>query len=439
MNKPKKILSFTMAALMVVSLASLAGCQTTTSSKTSSTATSTSSTAPALSGTITLGAWNVAETAMKAEALAFQVKNPGCTVNVIDADSSYQKLYAELAAGTGVPDISQTQNSDFQAFLNKYPSSWADITDMMAPEASNFCSYVLPLVSKDNKYYAVPWDLGPCALFYRKDLFQNAGIDPTSLTTWDKYIAAGQTLLSKSGGKIHMLSFQFNQGGGPANMILNEMGGHLYNDAGKVDLDTPDDIATIGIINKMISTGIAANQDWNDGLAALENNTLASVPSAVWYAGTLETSVADEFGKWGIVPLPAVIEGGNNQANAGGSVLAISSQSQNLAVAKAFLKFALMSNEGNAINLSVGGLFSSYKPSYTDPSYSAITPYFGVSLGTTFAALSPNIPAMSYGLYYTDLWNAQNTAWGSIFLNHADPAKALDAANVAAQKAIDAE
>ena len=366
---------------------------------------------------------------------------PNCTVNVIEADSDYTKLYAELAAGSGVPDVVQTQNVDFPAFLNKYPNAWADISDIMAPQANNFVPYVLPMVSKDGKYYAVPWDLGPCALFYRKDLFQQAGIDPTTLTTWDKYIAAGQQLLSSSDGKVYMLGFQYNQGGGPSNMILNELGGTLYDSSGKVQLNTPQALQAIGIIQKMISTGIAENlpSDWNDRITGIENNTIATVPTAVWYSGTLEQSVTDQSGEWGIVPLPAVTEGGNNEANAGGSVLAISSASQDMDLAKAFVQFSLMTNQGNAINLQVGGLFSSYQPSYSDPSYSAVDSYFGVSLGQYFAALSPNIPQMDYGPYYTDVYNAQNTAWGEIFINNEDPATALTDATTAAQKAIDAE
>jgi lactose/L-arabinose transport system substrate-binding protein len=143
--------------------------------------------------------------------------------------------------------------------------------------------------------------------------------------------------------------------------------------------------------------------------------------------------------KWGIVPLPSVTAGGNNQANLGGSVLAISSQTKNTDLAKAFVKFSLMTSKGNEINLNSAKLFTSYKKSYSDPEYSTVDKYFGVSVGKTFADLSPKIPEISYGPYFTDVNNALKTVVGNVLLKNVDPAKALADATTTAQKAVDAE
>jgi lactose/L-arabinose transport system substrate-binding protein len=180
--------------------------------------------------------------------------------------------------------------------------------------------------------------------------------------------------------------------------------------------------------------------EWNDRITAIENNQLVAFPYAVWYTGTLKSSCADQSGKWGIVPLPAFTSGGNNEANEGGSILAISSATKDSALAKAFVKFALMSNEGNAINLTTGGLFTSYKPSYSISEYSATDSYFtGISIGQTFSALANNIPATTYGAHFKDVDNAYITAIGNIFVKNMDPTKALDDATVEAQKSLDNE
>jgi lactose/L-arabinose transport system substrate-binding protein len=154
----------------------------------------------------------------------------------------------------------------------------------------------------------------------------------------------------------------------------------------------------------------------------------------------MKSSNKDQSGKWGIVPLPAFTAGGPNQANEGGSILAISSATKDANLAKAYLKFGLMTDKGNELELSAGGLFTSYAPSYKDAAYSATDSYFtGISLGTTFSALSTNIPSIKYGPYYTDVDNALKTAVGDIFVNNVAPATALDAATATAQKAIDNE
>ena len=55
-----------------------------------------------------------------------------------------------------------------------------------------------------------PMDTGPTALFYREDLFKEAGLpsDPEDVTrqinSWDAYAAAGEQLKEKFGGKVFL-------------------------------------------------------------------------------------------------------------------------------------------------------------------------------------------------------------------------------------------
>ena len=47
----------------------------------------------------------------------------------------------------------------------------------------------------DGKVYAVPWDVGPCGVFYRRSIFEKYGIDPEKIETWEDYINAGKVIL----------------------------------------------------------------------------------------------------------------------------------------------------------------------------------------------------------------------------------------------------
>jgi lactose/L-arabinose transport system substrate-binding protein len=436
-SKSLKILGAAMASLVVLTSVSLAGC----SKKPSAT---TSSASGKLSGTITEASWNDAATAMQAEAKQFMSDNPGTTVTIQSVDSNYTKLYAELAAGSGVPDVVQTQNRDFLSFYNKYPKAWLDVSDLVQPEESNFDSVVLPLVKSNGKYYAVPWDVGPCALYYRTDVFKADGIDATTIKTWDDYINAGKIVDQKSGGKEKVMGFDYSGSSSQdmVNLLFNEAGGQFYDNNGKAKLDTAPMLLTINTMKKMVSAGVTMNlaNEWNDRITAIENNQLVAFPYAVWFTGTMKSSATDQSGKWGIVPLPAFTAGGNNEANEGGSILAISSATKNSALAKAFVKFALMTDKGNEINLSAGGLFTSYKPTYSTDAYKATDSFFsGISIGKTFSALSDKIPSITYGAYYTDVNTAYTTAIGNIFVNKQAPAKAMDDATATAQKALDNE
>jgi lactose/L-arabinose transport system substrate-binding protein len=435
-SKSLRVLGIIMATLVSLSALGFAGC--------AKKADGTNSTSTKLSGTITVASWNDAATAMQAEAKEFMSENAGTTVTVLSVDSNYTKLYPELAAGSGVPDVVQTQNRDFMSFYNKYPKAWLDVTDLVKPDVANFDSVVLPLVKTGDKYFAVPWDVGPCALYYRTDIFQSAGVDPTSLKTWDDYIVAGQKISTASGGKEKILGLDYSGSSSQdvVNLFFNEAGGTFYDSNGKVKLDTPEMLTAVNTVKKIIAAGVTMNlaNEWNDRITAQENNQLVAIPYAVWYSGTMKSSNKDQSGKWGIVPLPAFTAGGPNQANEGGSILAISSATKDVALAKAFVKFSLMTDKGNEINLSAGGLFTSYKPTYSTDAYKAIDTYYtGISLGQTFSALSNKIPSITYGAYYTDVNSAYSTALGNIFVKNVDPAKAMDEATATAQKAIDNE
>jgi multiple sugar transport system substrate-binding protein len=53
------------------------------------------------------------------------------------------------------------------------------------------------LGAKPNAHYQITHSASSAGTFYRVDLFKEAGIDPKSLSTWDKYIAAAQKLTVK--------------------------------------------------------------------------------------------------------------------------------------------------------------------------------------------------------------------------------------------------
>ncbi|KLD28168.1 sugar ABC transporter substrate-binding protein, partial [Xanthomonas perforans] len=52
-------------------------------------------------------------------------------------------------------------------------------------------------LGQDNAVYGIPQDIGPMALFYRKDLFEKNGI--AIPTTWDEYTEAAKKVRALGG------------------------------------------------------------------------------------------------------------------------------------------------------------------------------------------------------------------------------------------------
>ena len=46
------------------------------------------------------------------------------------------------------------------------------------------------VLDEDGKARAMPWEVNPLGFFYRKDMFDKAGLDPTAFATWDDVIDA---------------------------------------------------------------------------------------------------------------------------------------------------------------------------------------------------------------------------------------------------------
>jgi len=67
----------------------------------------------------------------------------------------------------------------------------ADITSKVKPYVSKILDYKWQQASAGGHYYAMPWDAGPLALFYRRSVFKRAHVDPTSIHTWSDYYKAG--------------------------------------------------------------------------------------------------------------------------------------------------------------------------------------------------------------------------------------------------------
>lgn len=345
--------------------------------------------------TIKVAAWNDAADSLKAEVEGFQKKYPNIKVEVQHVDGQYTKIMPKLASDSDVPDIIQTQARDFPAFMKKFPGEFVDITDKTSGLKSKFLASSWESVTQDDKTYAMPWDMGPAAVYYRTDMFKEAGIDPAQIETWDDYIAAGKKLQAHFGGDVKMTGVSPELD--PFEMFFSQLGGNYVTTDGEIDLNSEQAKQALSMVKRFSDEGIAVDvKDWNGRITALKNNKIASVPYGVWFAGTIINSMADQKGKWGLMPFPAFTKGGNNQANLGGSILAITKQSKNVDAAWKFIEYCLATDEGEAVMLKFG-LFPCYIPFYENAAFKTNNDYFGMPLYPFFAKLSEKIPPMHRG------------------------------------------
>jgi lactose/L-arabinose transport system substrate-binding protein len=395
------------------------------------------------SGAINVASWNIAADALKETIPAFKKQNPGADVTVQYIDFDYSQLTPRLQAGAGAPDVFSVAQQDLKSFLLRFPDQFVDLTERMEAHGDEFAEAPLATVTKDGRIFGVPWDMGPVALFYRRDYLEQAGIDPASVTTYDEFVQAGKRLQEEVGGDVKWTAIDATgSDGNPADYIylLNQLGGSFYDERGRVDFTNEKSYQAMSTIERIKAEGVYVNvPSYDEWARVISNGDTASAIAAVWESGTIKQQGGDaQKGKWDVMPLPAFSEGGSRQATAAGSVLVVSSQSQNQDGAWEFIKHALLTNEGQDKQWEYG-LFPSWKPYWDQPNFTKPDPYFGFSVARRFADIARNVQPLDYGSHFLDFYKPLGDAYSAVLTGDASPQEAFARAEQRAAEAANLE
>ena len=341
----------------------------------------TSGTALAQSGEVTIWSWNVAASALKATVEGFNKKFPDVKVTVEDLgnDQVYDKTLAACAAGgDGLPDIVSIENFEAEVFWSRFPDCFADLSEegYTAEIQALFPEFKRTELEVEGVPYAVPWDSGPVAVFYRRDFYEKAGVDPNTIKTWDDFIAAGKKVMAASPGTV-MAQADFNGDSEWFRMISNEQGcGYFSVDGQTITINQPACVATLEKIKEMKDEGLLTAAIWDEKIQANTAGKAASQMYGAWYEGSIRTNSPDLAGKWGVYRMPSLTANGPRAANLGGSSLAVSAASENKEAAWEFIQYALTTNEGQITMLKTFGLVPSLLSAVQDPFVNQPQPYW---------------------------------------------------------------
>ncbi|MFQ5873410.1 MAG: ABC transporter substrate-binding protein [Dehalococcoidia bacterium] len=324
----------------------------------------------------------------------------------------YTNLPLALIAGEGAPDVCLVENSHLSEYVHL--GGLLDLTDMVQPYLDNIVEYKMYDCEKDGKYYCMPWDGGPVVMYYRRDVFEAAGLptDPAevsaTIATWDDYLEACRTIKEETGNYC----FAHNKANNYARlyeMVLWQQGlGYYDPDTGEVTVDSPENIATLERLGKfweedLVSDALEWTDPWYAELAALEKPIIATLIEASWMDIFLKSWIAPGTGgKWGVAYMPAYQKGGARASNDGGSVFVIPAQTQNPEAAWAFVEFALGRDKSVLRMFAISGFIPSLKSSYDDALFLAGDSFFaGQNVNSVYADVNAKIPrAGVYGPNY---------------------------------------
>lgn len=317
----------------------------------------------------------------------FAAEYPGIEVEIVTYSSGdvYQNLKLAISAGQGAADVVQIENSHLAGFVAM--DGLADLTEWVTPYLDQMNRYKWKDAELNGKYYAMPWDSGPVVMYYRRDVFEKAGLptDPTEVdklaATWDGYLEVCTTIKEQTGLDCFANS-KANNDARLYEIILWQQGLGYYNQDGKITVDAPENVATLEKMGEFWTAGVTSEEiPWTDGwYAELQSldEPVATIVEASWLGVFLKSWIAgDTAGRWGVTYMPAMQPGQPRASNDGGSTLVISEQSQNKAAAWAFIEFMLGRRESQLKQFAYSDFLPSLETTYTDHLFIEPDSFFG--------------------------------------------------------------
>lgn len=270
----------------------------------------------------------------------FTTANPGVTINITPVpygSSSYRDKYIQAANGGGGPDLLQCDNiwvPQFAAMDIIIP-----LTDKMGAFKDEFFTGTIDAATLDGEIYGVPFAADSMVLFYNKDMFEAAGLDPEAPpATWDEFrecaIAlrdndmGGYGLLGGWGGSFEWLPW------------LWQNGGEIVGDDGKASFNSPEGkeatefFLNLLTVDKVVPEAALTWKSWDELAAGFANQTVGMAQGMAVLYNALERLDTDF--EWGVALLPAKEEAANTL---GGSHWVVNKNSENADVAYAWIEY----------------------------------------------------------------------------------------------------
>lgn len=381
---------------------------------------------------ITVWAWNVAAKALVESAKSFNQKYPKIKVNVQEyglAQNVYERYSVILSSGVGVPDIIQIESDYVQTFAETYPQYFFDMNGYIDIEGKVDPSKISTSYDSEGKLVSIPWDSGPVVMFYREDLFNQAGIDINSIITFEDYISAGKKLKEKF-PNITMTGLPFTQDENLFRCLLVANKSYYLNNKGEITVASSKAIETLQMIKRLIDEGVAKNTiNWDGGIVANKNGELASWIMGGWWGGTIKDQMSEMKGKWKIAPIPAFSDGARASSSGGAGLSITASEPIKQAAALEFIKESLMNVDNQLMMYEKYSLFPSYLPTYDDERFLKSDDYFGDDFNKILADVTKEIPNVIYASKdFAEIKNTVVSVYEDVLNNNRDIKSALEQA-----------
>lgn len=273
---------------------------------------------------LTVAAFPAVDDIVRAAIPEWKRLHPGVEIKVVSRQFAdhHTAMTTALSTSSNLPDVMALEVSYVGRFAQ---GSGLDVLSAapynIQQSKSRFVAYAYQqATSGKGDVVAVPSDIGPGTLLYRKDILDKAGVKPEDLTrSWDSYVDSGVRIKTSTGAYLLSHARDIKD-------ILIRTGvkpgeGLYFDNQSRVLVNSPRFVRAFELAQKVRSQKLDAkvnawSNEWSEGF---KRGALTTQLSGAWLAGHMNNWLAPNTkGLWRASDLP---EGAS--AAFGGSFLAI--------------------------------------------------------------------------------------------------------------------
>ena len=317
-------------------------------------------------------------------------------LQVVDQKALQSRLQSALQVGADVPDMVELMYGTM-GFFTKGPLEdvqLVDLTDRLK-QSGMYDKLVTNRFSKWSSrghIFALPHDVHPVMLAYRRDLVEQLGIDVKKLTTWEEFSRVGRQITTPDRYMIDLPS----DGNDILILLMLQNGGSLFDAAGNVVFDSDAALDTICWYVKQTTgrTRIAFPGGQGQLLSkAMIDGLILFYLCPDWRTLQFQNDVPSLSGKLALMPLPAWHEGGIRTSTWGGAGLAFTNKCRNIDLAWKLAMYLYYDPAQLGPEFAETNILPPLKSAWNLPQFHQPSAFFsGVSLGEVYSQLADQVP-----------------------------------------------
>ena len=272
----------------------------------------------------------------------------------------FTKNIAQIAAGNPCDVMANSMEEvRFRASEDQVEALDAYVTD--EEKAGFYEQYIDACTGDDGSLYAIPYSVDTRAIYYNKDHFEEVGIDPESIVTWDDLTEAAYKLDVKDGDTYTRVGFMPLLGnGGVDTWVINANGGDGWYDQETLEptVNTDTNKAVLKWIRGVIdhygqNTYDTLSAAFSSGMTdPFASGTMSMLVHTSAYTSSLTQTAPDL--NYGVIPLPEYTEGNGNTVNGGGFVLEVPKGAKDPAASYDFIRYATSYETQDFLAVNIG-------------------------------------------------------------------------------------